>query len=69
MTRVVVWNEFVHEHEAGHPAGKIYPTGIHGAIAEGLKAYDGSMTVKTATLQEPEHGLSEAVLAETDVLV
>jgi trehalose utilization protein len=69
MTRVVVWNENVHEHEAGHPAGKIYPQGIHGAIADGLKAYDGNMVVKTATLQEPEHGLSEAVLAETDVLV
>lgn len=69
MTRVVVWNENVHEHEAGHPAGKIYPQGIHGAIAEGLKAYDSSLVVKTATLQEPEHGLTEAVLAETDVLV
>ena len=45
----------------------IYPNGIHGAIADFLEAagYD----VKTATLAEPEHGLTEEVLGETDVLI
>ena len=55
MTRVVVWNEYKHEHEAGHPAGKIYPKGIHGAIADGLKEYSKDFVVSTATLDEPEH--------------
>lgn len=65
--RVTVWNEFRHEklHEA---VAKVYPDGIHTVIAEALNAADG-ITARTATLDEPEHGLTEAVLDETDVLV
>ncbi|MCB0112769.1 MAG: ThuA domain-containing protein [Caldilineaceae bacterium] len=64
--RVTVWNEFRHERE-NEFIGGIYPNGIHGAIAEGLQAH-GFTNVRTATLDEPEHGLTEEVLAETDVL-
>lgn len=64
--RITVWNEFRHEHDAKHPAHTIYPEGIHGAIAAGLREHAG-FEVCTATLDEPEHGLTEAVLAETDV--
>ncbi|MEZ4614247.1 MAG: ThuA domain-containing protein [Caldilineaceae bacterium] len=65
--RITVWNEFQHEkqHEA---VRKIYPDGIHATIAEGLKA-QGLDSVQTATLDEPEHGLTEEVLANTDVLI
>lgn len=64
--RVTVWNEG--RHEKSHASVRaVYPEGLHTAIAEGLQAH-GLMTVRTATLDEPEHGLSEAVLAETDVL-
>ena len=66
-TRVTVWNEYRHEREEERFA-RVYPEGIHGAIASGLREYDG-LTVRTATLDEPEHGLSEATLAETDVLI
>jgi len=64
--RVTVWNEFVHErkHEA---VRKVYPDGIHAVIAAALRA-EPDLDVRTATLEEPEHGLTEAVLAETDVL-
>ncbi len=65
--RITVWNEFRHEKDTTHPASTIYPNGIHAAITEGLRANAG-FTVQTATLDEPEHGLAEAVLAETDVL-
>ncbi|GAA0237561.1 ThuA domain-containing protein [Haladaptatus pallidirubidus] len=64
--RVTVWNENVHEREDPAVAER-YPDGIHGTIASSLEA-DGYV-VETATLQEPEHGLSESVLDETDVLV
>ncbi|GAA1960029.1 ThuA domain-containing protein [Microbacterium deminutum] len=65
--RITVWNENVHErHEA--PIAAIYPDGIHGAIAEGLRASLPDATVVTATLEQPEHGLTDARLAETDVL-
>jgi trehalose utilization protein len=64
--RVTVWGENVHEqtHEA---VRKIYPTGMHTCIAEGLRE-SADFDVRTATLQEPDHGLSEDVLASTDVL-
>ncbi|MBN9389939.1 MAG: ThuA domain-containing protein [Chloroflexi bacterium] len=63
--RVTVWNEFRHEQHDPKIAS-VYPNGIHGAIAEGLK--EAGFTVQTATLDEPEHGLTEEKLANTDVL-
>jgi len=64
--RVTVWNEYRHE-RLDAKLGALYPEGIHGAIAAGLRAH-GLTQVRTATLDEPEHGLSAEVLAETDVL-
>ncbi|MCY3835751.1 MAG: ThuA domain-containing protein [Anaerolineaceae bacterium] len=65
--RVTVWNENRHEQDPDHVCRQIYPEGMHGALAEHLSAQQ-SIEARTATLDEPEHGLSEAVLAETDVL-
>lgn len=65
--RVTIWNEFRHERE--NPVyGAIYPQGIHGAVADGF-AGDPRFTVRTATLDEPEHGLPVDVLDRTDVLI
>ena len=64
--RVTVWNEFRQEH-TDPPVQAIYPDGIHAAIAAGLREHDG-FEVRTATLDEHDQGLSDAVLAETDVL-
>ena len=64
--RVTVWNEFVHERE-DDAVKKLYPDGIHAVIATILNAQP-NITARTATLGEPEHGLTEDVLAETDVL-
>jgi trehalose utilization protein len=67
--RVTVWNEGVHERVDAHVAA-LYPAGIHGAIAEGLRERLPTGTVvRTATLDDPEHGLTEDVLAATDVLL
>ncbi|SRR5581483_7613315 len=65
-TRVTVWGENVHEYKNAIVA-KIYPNGMHNVIADGLRE-SGDFDVRTATLQEPEHGLTEAVLDATDVL-
>lgn len=66
--RVTVWNEFEHEQQ-NETVRQIYPEGIHTAIKQGLEELLGSaVQVRTATFQEPEHGLTEQVLAETDVL-
>lgn len=64
--RITVWNEFQVEKQKPEVA-EIYPNGIHEAIANHLKKK--GLTVQTATLEQPEHGLSEEVLAETDVLI
>lgn len=65
--RVTVWNEFRHE-KSNEAVRKIYPDGIHNQIAKSLSAQK-DMVVKTATLDEPEHGLTEKVLAATDVII
>ena len=63
---VTVWNEFWHE-QTSDTVKKIYPDGIHKAIGEGL-LQEGSFNVNYATLDMPEHGLTEEVLKQTDVL-
>ena len=65
MLNVTVWNENRHEQKS-EEVRSVYPNGIHGAIAEFLKE---DFEVRTATLDEPEHGLSEEVLNSTDVLL
>lgn len=67
--RVVVWNEGLHESTKPEMA-QIYPDGMHGAIADGLRdLLPADSVITTATLAEPEHGLDADVLAETDVLL
>jgi trehalose utilization protein len=91
---VTIWNENVHERENPIVA-KIYPTGIHGCIADALKIDNGvagvadagsepdrrsrstpkafgavtTLQMRTATLDQRDHGLSEKVLDQTDVLI
>ena len=64
-TCITIWNEGLHEKQEPHIA-QIYPHGIHGALASGLRGY--GFAVRTATLEEPEHGLTDDVLVATDVL-
>ena len=63
--RVTVWNEFLHEKHDDRVKA-VYPDGMHAVIAATLR--QAGCEVRTATLEEPEHGLTEAVLDATDVL-
>jgi trehalose utilization protein len=64
--RVTVWGEY--RHEKRNPAvAAVYPDGMHNAIADALRKQAG-FSVRTATLDEPEHGLTDDVLNTTDVL-
>jgi trehalose utilization protein len=65
--RITVWGENVHEHRSAK-VKKIYPQGMHAAIAGGLARLLPAAQVATATLQEAEHGLTAERLANTDVL-
>lgn len=66
MIKVTVWNEFQHEKNS-ELVRKIYPNGIHNAVADFLRSDD--IIVRTATLDDPECGLTEEVLQDTDVLI
>ncbi len=63
---VTIWNEFRHERLKEH-VKTVYPLGIHRALADGLKSE--SLNIRTATLDEPDHGLSDEVIHSTDVLL
>ncbi len=66
MIKVTIWNEYVHE-KTDPKVAEIYPNGIHGAIAEFLQCDD--IVIRTATLDDPECGLTQEVLDDTDVLL
>jgi trehalose utilization protein len=64
--RVTVWGENLHE-QSDEAVRAIYPEGMHACIAQGL-GESGEFEVRCATLEQPEHGLSQEVLDQTDVL-
>jgi trehalose utilization protein len=59
--RVLVWSE-------GTAPKDVYPQDINAAVAEGLKALDG-WEVLTASIADPEQGVTEDALQKTDVLI
>lgn len=65
---IMVWNEFIHE-QTNEQVKELYPQGIHGVLREMLAQQFSNATVRTATLDEADHGLNEAVLKDTDVLL
>lgn len=66
--RVTVWGENVHE-RSEPTVRELYPNGMHATIAAALSALLGDrVRVRTATLDEPEHGLPAEVVEDTDVL-
>lgn len=67
MIRVLVWNEFHHE-KVEEKIKEIYPEGIHGAIAEFL-GEDEEISVRTATLDDENCGITKEILDETDVII
>ncbi len=63
--RVLVWDE-----APAHAPKSVYPSSINGAIAEGLNEMgSGGIAAKTANLDDPDQGITEAALAEADVLI
>lgn len=65
--RCTIWGENIHERE-DEAVSQIYPNGIHRIIADSLSE-DSSIIAKTVTLQDPEHGCTADLMAETDVLI
>lgn len=67
MIRAVVWGENVHE-QTSEVVAKVYPDGMHDCIADALSE-DPGIQATTATLQEPDHGLPQERIDQTDVLL
>ena len=67
MIRITVWNEYKHEREY-EEIRQVYPEGIHQCIA-GFLEKEQDFQVRTAIFDMPEHGLTEEILKNTDVLV
>jgi len=65
--KVLIWNEFLHEQEDAK-IKEVYPEGIHNALKQELSV-DEELEITTATLEMPNHGLSEEILQNTDVLI
>ena len=67
MINVTVWNEFRHE-KTDDRAKELYPGGIHGYIARFLGKQE-DINVRIAALDDPENGLPQSVIDNTDVLL
>ena len=67
MIKVTVWNEFLHE-KSEPKVRQHYPDGIHRYIKSFLDTEE-DFEVKAVSLDEPECGLSDEVLDNTDVLL
>ena len=67
MIRVTVWNENLHD-RTSDAVKKVYPQGIHGALASFLARME-DVEVRTATLDQPDCGLPDEVLENTDVML
>ena len=67
MIKVTVWNEGRHE-KTSDEVRAVYPDGIHRAIADFL-GEEAEFVVRTATLDDPECGLPQNVVDDTDVML
>src|SRR5947209_20025742 len=59
--RVLAWSELSEPKQ-------VYPNGISGALAAHLRELP-DIEVRTASIDDPEQGVPEAALAQTDVLL
>jgi trehalose utilization protein len=65
--RVTVWNEYMDEQKREQIA-RHYPEGLHKAIA-GFLNQEPDISASTSIITDPEQGLSNAILENTDVLI
>ena len=62
-----IWGENIHD-KNNKDVKKIYPDGMHSCIEAALKN-EPNIKTKTATLDQDNHGLSDDILRNTDVLL
>lgn len=67
MIKVLVWCEH-HQDQRDADVKSVYPEFMHNAIADFLRK-DTEFSVKTATLEDPDCGITDNVLEDTDVIL
>jgi len=65
--RITVWNEGVHE-RTSEEVRAVYPDGMGAPIARYIEEQEGIAGVRVCELEQPEHGLTDEVLEQTDVM-
>ena len=65
--RVTVWNEYLDEQKV-EAVASVYPDGLHTAIADFLNK-ESDISAGVSIITDPEQGLTEQILDNTDVLV
>ena len=66
--KVTIWNEFRHEHEM-EEVKALYPDGLHAKIKEMITADCDDFDVTLINLDMPNHGITDELLDNTDVLI
>ena len=61
MIHVTIWNENIDERDGKEAVLAIHPNGIHNTLKEIIDRLE-DVEVRTATLDQPECGLSDEVL-------
>ena len=74
MIKVTVWNEYRHENpnreKTNAKALAVHPNGLHETVAEIVRELGADkVQVRTAWLDQPENGLTDEILNDTDVLI
>ncbi|MGI6279267.1 MAG: ThuA domain-containing protein [Acutalibacteraceae bacterium] len=65
MIKVTIFNEFRHEKKDGKPREN-YPDGIHATLKNAIQ---DDFEVRTVTLDDPDCGITDELLADTDVML
>ena len=65
--KVTIWNEGRHE-KSNKAAQAMYPDGIHGTVKAFLEKNE-DFEVRAVTLDDPDQGLPDSLLNDTDVLL
>lgn len=65
---ILIYNEYVHE-RSNKDAMRVYPEGMHKAIADGLLHLDPSFNISYAFLENHTEVITKEKLAETDVMI
>lgn len=68
MIKVTVWNEYFDGQKNDERCVKSYPNGLHNTIADALNL-DKNIKATCKIFDDKDYGLSEEVLASTDVLI